>query len=335
MTEASLSTFNSEKMGCRNPFFLRQALFFIGFLTLLAVGTDRACGFFLGLNYDFKPSFVKAARPSAEILILGPSRAVHMLDPRVIEQKTHRSVYNLGINAGNLDDQMAMLRLYLKYNSRPRLICIEFTPEYLSKNDLQFHVFLFVNHLDNAEIFQTSRRYAPQLAWLRFVPLARYGLYNKYLLKRILKGALQFFRQGQQPQASFKGYEPLEDSWDGKYDDFLKEHPKGGTIEMDPVEIKNLEKLIELAKASSERVIFYEAPILAESLVWCRNREKTLQIVRTIFERHGVSYVNFQDLPLCQSRQWFVNSRHLNRFGTAIFSEAFSELLKQSSAIPS
>jgi hypothetical protein len=307
--------------------FFKQAFVFAVVLVLLTVMTDRLCFHLLEANYDFKPSYVTNAKPSAEVVILGSSRVIHMMDPRAIERKTGLKAYNLGINAGNTDEQAALLRLYLQHNPRPKVIVVEFTPEHLSQDQLYFHPYLFANHLFDPGMAEMLKRYEPRLLFLRYLPLVKYGFYNEILLKRIVQGAWHLLR-GKRESASVQGYEAVNPRWDGTYDAYVLAHPQGEPVVVDDERLASLEALILLAKASADSVVFYEAPILAESLVLSQNRETVLKRLSAVFEKAGVPYRSFQNLPLGQSRKWFYNSRHLNRVGTDMFSEIFAEYLK-------
>src|SRR5690349_10564607 len=59
---------------------------------------------------------------NTEILINGSSRALCHYDPRIIEATTSLKAFNIGHNASQTDVQLAMLKTYLKHNSKPRLV---------------------------------------------------------------------------------------------------------------------------------------------------------------------------------------------------------------------
>src|SRR5207302_909891 len=53
---------------------------------------------------------------NAEIVISGSSRALTHYDPRIIEERTGLTAFNIGLNGSQTDMQLARLKTYLRHN---------------------------------------------------------------------------------------------------------------------------------------------------------------------------------------------------------------------------
>jgi hypothetical protein len=65
---------------------------------------------------------VMSGKVNAEIIINGSSRALSHYDPRIIQRMTGLSSFNLGMNASQIDVELAILKNYLKHNATPKVV---------------------------------------------------------------------------------------------------------------------------------------------------------------------------------------------------------------------
>src|SRR5688572_20989184 len=103
---------------------MRIALFFL--ITIaLAYTTDLLVN--IGLRRVNTSGFgvtnkIVGGAIDADIIISGSSRALVHYDPRIIQGITGRSTFNIGRNGSQTDLQVAVLKSYLTYNTKPNLI---------------------------------------------------------------------------------------------------------------------------------------------------------------------------------------------------------------------
>ncbi|MGQ0619154.1 MAG: hypothetical protein ACT4QA_04410 [Panacagrimonas sp.] len=77
------------------------------------------------LDSDYRISRVYAGTIDAEVVLVGNSRAAHLIDPRQLSARTCLKVFNLGVDGIDAMTQAAIVKDYLDRNRAPRLMIFE------------------------------------------------------------------------------------------------------------------------------------------------------------------------------------------------------------------
>lgn len=105
----------------------RRALAVAGFLALLIAG-DQGCGRLLQRAVDgsqFRFSTLYRGDIDADIVVVGNSRAVASLPPRLIAERTGRSTYSIAYNGLNPELSVALIADLVDRNRKPKMIIAE------------------------------------------------------------------------------------------------------------------------------------------------------------------------------------------------------------------
>ena len=106
----------------------RSPFVFLIIVVLFAVGADRVLGYAAGqllLTSDFRLSRLYRGDVDADIVVIGNSRAVHMLLPSEVRRTTCRTVFNLALNGMNTRLGRVFVQDFLRFDKKPALAVIE------------------------------------------------------------------------------------------------------------------------------------------------------------------------------------------------------------------
>lgn len=305
---------------------MRNVLLFLAALLALAWLTERALDFGLSRNYDFKAAAVASGDIRAEILFQGSSRVEMMLNPAIVEAATGLRTYNLGLNGNSIEHQLALLRLYLRHNPKPRYLFLEISPEYLQPSNLGFYTFAFVLQLRDPYFGGLVRERDPFLYTLSHVPLLKYALFNHTLVPEALAGVGRWLTGGAPEKAYKKGFAPSPFvRFDETFDRFRASHPDGFVAETDSGKLNAFRRYLRFARGEGIRVVAYEAPLLAEYRFLHRNRADQLAQLDALCRREGVPFLHLDPNPRWAERRFFYNANHLNATGTDLFTKLLTE----------
>jgi hypothetical protein len=313
---------------------VRTIAFFLAALLALAWLTERALDFGLSRNYDFKAAAVASGDIRAEILFQGSSRVEMMLNPAIVEAKTGLRCYNLGLNGNSIEHQLALLRLYLRHNPRPRYLFLEVSPEYLQRSNLGFYTFAFVLQLRDPYFGGLVRERDPFFYALSHVPLLKYALFNHTLVPLALAGLGRWLTGGPREKEYRKGFAPSPFvRFDDTFDRFRASHPDGFVADTDTGKYNAFRRYFRFARSQGIRVVAYEAPLLDAYRQLHRNRAAQLAQLDTLCRREGVPFLHLAPTPLWANRRYFYNANHLNSQGTDLFTKHLADQIRDSTRV--
>jgi hypothetical protein len=119
---------------------------------------------------------VMSGAVDAEVVINGSSRALVHYDPRIIQQVTGYSAYNLGMNGVLIDVQLAVLKSYLQRNSRPKII-IQNLESFTFKTTKPGEIYdpaAYLPYLNDEALYSALRAIDPAVWKWRHIPLYGY-----------------------------------------------------------------------------------------------------------------------------------------------------------------
>jgi hypothetical protein len=265
---------------------------------------------FIKKNYNLKPSLIASGTIQADILVQGPSMVAYGIDPRVIEEKTGKTAYNLGIDNSVIDEHIALYDLYLKYNKKPSLILMGITPYGFSKGWGVFHSYLYTPYLQDPDIAALVKREDSKLYTFRNFPLLRHTLYNTVELQEVREGLQETYLH-KKFDLSSKGFIREDIEWTGNFDNFKKAHPNGMNIDVDSTVVIRWIEYMRKVKRDGIRLCFYEPPLLREALPYFKNRDQVLKMIDSVCHAEGVPFISFHDLPVKIDKPYFYDSMHL------------------------
>ena len=243
--------------------------------------------------------------------------------------ETKLKSYNLALSHSDFADNYLHLYLYLKNNKAPKYLFLYVTPESLDKKFNTFNTYRFANYTNDSLVKEVLAENDPDYNRWTSVPYMRFAYYNSYTMFNAIQGCKHYYSD--KAEAYYpSGFEPpAKIVWDNHLEDMQHQYPKGYTFVVDPLRIKYMGKIIELAQKNDIKVILYESPVLKESLSNLKNREEMLEQIKRVAKDYNIKYVQFDDLPLAGSRDYFISSLNLNLKGIKIFNDTLANYMKR------
>ncbi len=336
--EASASAFGRPDAGIGRHRPRRPVVRIVSFFALLLavlIGADALVN--VGLRKVDTAAFgvfnrIVRGGIDADLVVSGSSRALNHFDPRIVAARTGHTAMNIGINGSQTDMQLAVFRTYLAHNRRPRLLVqnLDSFTFVTSRKGLWFPA-QYMPYLNEPALYDALLAIDPDLWKVRRLPLYGYAVHDMnftwWLGLRRLAG-------WNPPEDRFLGFQPRNAPWSGEFADFRDRQGRGVTFEIEPQGIKDLEALLDLCKAERIPVLLVYSPVYYEMQAIETNRSAIFDRFRAIAQRYDVPLWDYSASRLSQSREYFVNSQHLNAAGADLFSREFAADLAASSLLP-
>jgi len=300
-------------------FTLRLLLFCLAPLPLLYflqhvidTGLKRSRNFFYAEWSDLYHGKI-----NADLIVCGTSRAWVQISPRILDSSLNINSYNLGMDATPFYLQFERLKLYLRYNRKPKYILQEvgYTSTLVRTKELP-HPQQYLPYLSDTTIWRvTQNTDEPFSQEDRYFPLYKYN--NE--LPVVKEGIMSYLGRGVKSE-KYKGYMGMEKVWDSSFYQFRQANPKGKVFPVDPQAVALFREFLDYCKTNDIKVFMVYPPAFIESLYATINREEIEQVYKRFSAEYNVPFLNYMYDSLNYSRSNFYNSLHLNKRGSEIFS---------------
>ena len=239
----------------------------------------------------------------ADLLIMGNSRAMGQYSPQIFDSVFGINSYNLGIDGGSFDRQLARYDVYRHYQQRaPGYIIqnIEFatlghTVGYEREQFMPYLMYpYFRKRIREAEPFSLGELY---------IPMYRY--YISYFYNDYFKFDFHVV----------KGYLGEDRVWDGKK---LNE-TEPFTQEVDPNTLRLFVNYIEKVQQEGIKLVLVIAPLYKDGKGKVLNFDEIHGIYYDLSEKYDIPLLDYTDCWLSQDTVFFYNATHLNKTGAELF----------------
>jgi hypothetical protein len=298
-----------------------KLLLFFAFIAALAFVLDATISY--GLRHIRTSKFgslnnVMSGTVNAEIVINGSSRALVHYDPRVIQNITGKTAYNLGMNGIQIDVQLAILKAYLSRNTRPQLV-IQNLESYSFESTRKGEIYdpaLYVPYIADKTLYRDFLEIDRGVWKWRHIPLYGYAVEDmKFTWVRGLLGWIG--RSG--PEDYFLGFNPREMPWTEDFERFKSNVGAGITYRIEPRGVSALREIIALCKNEGIKLILVYSPEYFEMQALERNRAQVFDVFHQLSAEFKIPFWDYSDSPICRQRDYFYNSQHLNATGASVF----------------
>ena len=259
---------------------------------------------------------------NAQIVITGSSRAASHYDPRIIQERTGRSAFNLGRNGSQTDMQVAVLKAYLEHNRKPDVIIHNLDGFTFTTTREVYDPGQYVPYLSDEEIYKPLRQINPMIWRSRYMPLYGYVVDDmRFNWVTGLKGLV-----GWQPREDFfQGFNPRPGTWSDDFDRFKVDNPQGVSWEIEPDAIQLVENLIRFCQDNKIQLILVYSPEYSEMQALTKNRSQIFDEFHKLAGRYGVPMWDYSKWKYSDNTAFFNNSQHLNARGAREFSSDLAD----------
>jgi hypothetical protein len=290
--------------------------------------------FALRHNANIKAAYVQNVKIDADILFHGPCEPLWMISPGMLDKITGKRSYNLALSHSDFADNYLHLYFYLENNKAPEYLFLYVTPESMDSAYNTFNTYHFAPFLDDPVVDSVVQECDPDYFKWTFVPFMKYAYYNSKVNFNALQGLKHYLTDRTTPHYA-DGYEPpIQIKWDNHLEEFIQLYPHGYNFEWNKTREKYFCRIIEMAKEHGIDIYLYESPVLKEAIPFQPNREGIVNKIKTIALKYDVSYVQFENMKIAESRKYFMSTLNLNFEGSRIFTDSLgnyinSEILKK------
>lgn len=243
---------------------------------------------------------------TAEVLVLGSSRARNHYDPEILEDSLGMTCYNAGRSGCFLVYQRAQLDLILDRYT-PKMVVLEVTPYDMTVGQGDYDrlsgLLPYQHHASWREVIALKSPWEPYKCWSAIYP------YNSIFLKMMknLKDRGEF---------ESNGFQPLVGHWDepmGEYDN---------TAALDERKVEMMRHIIEVCRLKGIRLVMVTSPMYDHVA-----HTATLQRTEALCGEYGVPYRSFLNDSAYTDSRLYHTSDHLNVLGAEKFSKEVSKWL--------
>jgi hypothetical protein len=271
---------------------------------------------------------IMAGGMNAEIVISGSSRAVYHYDPRIIEAYAKEKTVNIGRDGTKLDEQLALLKTYLKHNRKPEYVIQNLDSFSLRANDGVTDPLQYMAWLDEPDLYQNVLSHRRYFRIYHYLPLL--GIIREGAVQPAIEG---LFGSSIQAGDDVAGYHPQNLDWNGEFERFKEQHPSGVQWPIDAQGLDTLRDMLELCQHEGIQLILVYSPEYIESQVLTKNRTDIFAAFHALAAEFQAPFWDYSSDPMCRDRTYFYNSQHLNQNGATLFSQKVGNRLAQAGGL--
>lgn len=314
MIIVSLFTFNSKFL------IKNKNIKFLLYFVIAIVFLDFLVGFFFERFYFSEnskkndPLIHAVLETNEDILVLGSSRALHHYNPKIIQDSTELTCYNVGSGSQNIYYHLAILEATLE-RYRPKVVVLELmnidfevTPPQWETEKLGV-LLPFFNKSEGVKKAVLRRGVSEKAKTLSSV----------YPFNSIFYTS---FRNNFFPiRNNINGFIPIEKVWNKSI-----ENETLSIVKPDSNKIEALFNFIELCKTNEVQTFIFVSPYFS-----AKNGQGKYESISTeIQKRYGIKILNLEnDSLFMKNKQLFADPGHLNSKGADNYTSIVSKIIKQ------
>ena len=277
---------------------------------------DRAVGVVCDYLYshakggDTKHTYDVFNNVTADIIILGSSRAVHHYVPTLIENSTGLSCYNCAYDNQGIINMFGRYKMVAK-RKKPQYVICEILPSLDIYKDVDNIKYLnsFKSFRDNPELAEIINDYSPIEYFKTLSYTYRYNTYIFQILKDYSTPGRIYAGKGFSPSKGKMNYAP--------------EPHKEVVGEVDTFKVKYIQKLIDATKRDDVSLIFSASPRYGA------DDDNSFALLKDICKNNQIPFITFYtDSFFNRNKEFFKDRSHLNERGAYEYTSKFVKAIK-------
>lgn len=260
---------------------------------------------------------------NADLIILGSSRAQSQINPIILDSTLNMMTYNLGMSGYGFDMGFTRLKVYLKYNKKPKYIIqtIDYG-DFGRGKELPFKD-QFIPYLSDKLLFnELASRGLP--TYYKYFPFIKYHESKTV----VALGVLEYFHLKHFPDRKIKGYFLQPRQWNPAAFELQKQKKEKILIKYDKRSIKLFEEMLDWGEKNDIKIFIVFTPKYYELLQMEAGYEELHAVVERLSKQYHAPILNYYFDPLCSNTNYFHNAMHLNDLGARYFTEKLGRDIK-------
>jgi len=253
---------------------------------------------------------------NTEILICGASRAFVGINPKIIEEYSGMSCYNIALNGSRLGLQVPLLKAYLKHNKKPKILIQELGMYSLSVDKKVFAPYKFLPYLQESEIYEGLLKIDHRIWLNKFIPLMNLTYFNTNFQSILIK---DYKRQlNKLGDYLIDGFHKNKNQWSIDEKGFFK-NPHGIYNKIEHKGIQLLDEIIQICKENNIKLVLVNTPEYYKILNLYKHRDEIIKVFENKAKENDLKYLDYTEHEMTKNRNNFYNFTHLNARGANKF----------------
>ena len=308
--------------------FLKNGLGFLVVACIILYAVEYGFSYLVKQSNDAqtgKINLVMQHNIDPDIMIFGSSVAEVGLNAAVIEMKTKRSAFNMGIDGTKISSSEFLIDEFLNYSKHCNTVVIGMAFFSFTKSDKLNAPERFLAYKSNPYVKKNIFKVQPRLGHKLYkVPFYSFIIANHTYYKNALLGLKNMLNEESWVGDSLKGYVPH----DTKYFDTRKERGQLDYVPIDSVAFKDYKRIIEKIKTHKMQPILVVMPMHVNGQRSFSNFSTYRAHANLLAEEMGVKLFDFSEHDVTTQDKYYYNNGHLNATGADLFSNVLTDSLK-------
>ena len=249
-----------------------------------------------------------------DIIIMGSSRSWVQISPQILDSVLRTNTYNIGMDGSCIDRQIAMYKIYRKYNKKPKLIIqnVDWLATLQNGTHTDYLLEQYYPYFYNADMREFVIPVERFDFFDLYIPLLRYYRYTN------MKETIEMIRGLSNPEWGVeKGYKGMERKWNGS----KLENVDSLYFEYDQSSLEEFCDYLSECKKDSIQVIFVYTPAYVEGVQKVVNMSDFYNLFDSVANEYNVVVLDYLNNEICSDKAYFYNAMHLNKHGAEKFSQ--------------
>lgn len=310
--------------------FLSKISFFIFLIIALSILLDLIISNLLKQSNQPPGEFevmndIYSGKAKCDIAIYGSSRALHHLNPEILEDSLNLATYNFGMEGHNFWLQYMRHLEFLKSNPKPKIIILSADWWNLQKRKDLYEQNQFLPYmLWNKTIKNYTESYLGYSSLDYFIPVIRY-----YGRRSALAASISvLLNKDGKMKYRHKGFKGMNNKWG----DFKNPNEIVESYEavIDTASVRLFEQFILECKKSNIKLILTYTPEYIEGQELVSNRNEIINMYKDFAKKYNLLFLDYSGSELSYNKNLFYNSGHLNSKGADVFTRILAHDIKKS-----
>lgn len=257
-----------------------------------------------------------------DVLVYGSSRARKQVNPKVFEENTTSTMYNLGLDGQTVTLQKAMQDVYFGHNKIPKLILYVVDEFTMAKDEFMFNTEQVLPYLNDTIIKNASREYKSLNFFDYNLPLVRYAG-RREILKEVFNTLLHNSKQANKEYKGFT-FNDRKLVVKGNNNAVMKD-----TVKIVPKFAKDFIQMIDDVQKKNIQLVFIIPPMHHLSWDYYAYHPQFMQFMDSVAKQKNIPILNYHNHEFTKIDSLFADAQHVNIPGAKFFTELIVKDLKE------
>jgi len=310
-------------------FFFKILSFIIPLCLLLFLG-DWYISSLLSNSHSFAGEYevmndIYSGKAQCDVAIYGSSRAWVHLNPAILEDSLHMSVYNFGNDGQTFWLQYLRHLEFIENNPLPKYIIVSADIYTFEKDDELYNYEQYLPYmLWNSNICKYTMPSKCFSIADFYIPLLRYaGKTN------VFENLKEVYNNDAQPERiRTKGFKGMDKQWNKDLEKARAERGKYTVINKTEV-IQLFQQFLSECRSKGVTVVIVYTPEYIEGQSFVDNRDEVFNVFKRISKEYNVHFLDYTKHELCYDKKLFYNTIHMNAKGADLLTQLVAHDIKR------